>query len=105
MTHNSEREAPKRILGDQRIFQAIFNDLGKNFRHEIVDGRYVYVYDGPDPYELEDSAFPGTVAAILSQRRQVIEEIEANCMFNPECQGCKNNSDACGRAKERYGEK
>lgn len=62
-------EPTSRLLGDLRIFQAIHNDL--KLSHEEItrsDGSkaWAYVYDGVDPYELEDSAFPGTVAAIES---------------------------------------
>jgi len=70
-------EQTKRLFGHQRIFQSVFNDL--NMRHEIVtdkDGkqRYAYVYDGLDPYELEDSHFPITKKLItrygLEQRKE-----------------------------------
>jgi len=50
----------KRILGDLRIFQAIFNDL--HLSHN-PDG-HSYIYPGIDPYELEDDSFPMTVATI-----------------------------------------
>lgn len=66
MTDTKQRK-DKRIFGDQRIFQAVFNDL--KMEHELVklaDGteRWVYTYDGVDPYELEDSAFSLTVQLI-----------------------------------------
>ncbi len=56
-----------RILGDMRIFQSVFNDL--KLRHELVTDsngvqRYAYVYDGVDPYQLEDNAYPLTVSLI-----------------------------------------
>lgn len=63
----------KRVLGQQRIFQSVFNDL--KMSHEIVtdkDGnkRYAYVYDGVDPYELEDDHFPETLRAIEEYAEQ-----------------------------------
>lgn len=62
-------KTPKRILGHARIFQSVFNDL--NMRHEKVmlsDGTesWAYVYSGSDPYQLEDSNFPGTVESIMT---------------------------------------
>lgn len=56
-----------RVLGHLRIFQSVVNDT--SLKHELVkfaDGteRWVYTYEGTDPYELEDAAFEGTVAAI-----------------------------------------
>lgn len=70
-------KAVERILGHQRIFQSVFNDL--DMRHEIVtleDGKktYAYVYDGVDPYELEDKAFPGTLAAINAHLEAVKQQ-------------------------------
>lgn len=61
------KQPTKRILGDLRIFQAVVNDL--KMKHELVelaDGthRYVYTYEGADPYEMEDSEFPLTVKLI-----------------------------------------
>lgn len=68
----------KRILGDLRIFQAVVNDL--KMKHELVelaDGthRYVYTYDGVDPYEMEDSEFPLTVKLIVQHTNSVLEEV------------------------------
>lgn len=85
----------KRLLGHQRIFQQVFNDL--DMRHEIVtdkDGkqRYAYVYDGIDPYELEDSYFPGTLAAI----KQLIQE-EVIAARIDELQKLTKNMDSIGR--------
>lgn len=67
----------KRILGDQRIFQSVFNDL--DMYHEMVtlpDGTktYAYVYKGSDPYNFEDSAFPNTVAALSALIDQITGE-------------------------------
>ncbi|MBT8161443.1 MULTISPECIES: hypothetical protein [Arthrobacter] len=64
----------KRILGDMRIFQTVFSDL--NMKHEIVDGRYVYTYEGTDPYELEDAAFPKTIQLITAHTKEAVQEIE-----------------------------
>lgn len=52
----------KRILGHLRIFQSVHNDL--NLMHQPE--KHSYMYPSVDPYELEDGAFPGTVAAIQS---------------------------------------
>lgn len=62
-------DQPKRILGHARIFQSVFNDL--KMKHEkvtLADGTesWAYVYEGSDPYQLEDSGFPGTVEAIMT---------------------------------------
>lgn len=71
----------KRILGDQRIFQSIVNDL--KLEHELIvehkensiKKRYVYFYDGTDPYELEDEHFPSITKAIaLAKLDGAIEE-------------------------------
>lgn len=74
----------KRILGDARIFQSVFNDLGLS--HDIVTDskgrqRYAYVYEGADPYEAEDISFPQTVKLIqrqmlLAAYRSRIDELE-----------------------------
>jgi hypothetical protein len=70
MVQKSSTPSRDRILGDQRIFQAVCNDLG--LRHETVtlaDGTkgYAYIYDGIDPYQLEDEYFPIVVTAIKSR--------------------------------------
>lgn len=62
-----------RILGDLRIFQAIVNDL--KLHHELVTDengvkRWAYVYDGVDPYELEDEAFPRVAEAFKTKEEQ-----------------------------------
>lgn len=69
-----------RLLGDLRIFQAVFNDL--KMTHEIVtlaDGTksYAYVYGGIDPYELGDNRFPTIQAAITKKlRAERLDELE-----------------------------
>jgi len=81
-------KTPKRILGDLRIFQAVFADA--SMRHEIVtleDGtrRYAYVYEGADPYQLEDTAFPlfvGLVEALIaSEKLSLLEKIKSDVKF------------------------
>jgi len=49
-----------RVLGDQRIFQAVVNDL--KLTH-IPEGKG-YTYTGVDPYQLEDNSFPIVTQAI-----------------------------------------
>lgn len=66
-----ESSTGERILGDLRIFQAIVNDLG--LKHEQIDGRWVYTYEGTDPYELEDVHFP-TITKAISQFQKPNEE-------------------------------
>lgn len=80
---NNTEPVPARLFGHQRIFQQLYLDL--NMRHEIVtleDGtkRYAYLYDGVDPYELEDSHFPKFAKAVericTSER---LDELEHCC--------------------------
>lgn len=68
---------PERILGSLRIFQAIHNDL--ELKHEIVtleDGTktWAYTYEGIDPYELEDKAFPTILKAFSQHEQEVVQK-------------------------------
>lgn len=66
----------KRILGHLRIFQSVQADL--NMGNEWQDSRYTY--EGVDPFQLEDSAFPITVNAIerygIRMKIEMLEELE-----------------------------
>lgn len=78
MTDKSqEASKPKRLLGDLRIFQAVYNDV--KLRHEMVtleNGKrtWAYVYDGLDPYELEDNHFPIILAAFNTAASEMVRE-------------------------------
>lgn len=70
----------KRILGDLRIFQAVHNDLKLSHQEvTLEDGSktWAYVYEGVDPYELEDSHFPSIIKAVEAERIEaLIDELK-----------------------------
>lgn len=75
----------KRILGDLRIFQAVHNDLKLSHQEvTLEDGSktWAYVYEGVDPYELEDSHFPSIIKAVeavrIEAREAAILDIQAH---------------------------
>lgn len=70
MSDEQKRELPKRILGHARIFQAVQADLKMDYD---ID-KSTYHYEGVDPFQLEDSHFPITVAAIDSYATQRVRE-------------------------------
>lgn len=64
MTNNTNSE---RVLGDLRIFQAVYADLRGTLNHSPDITAYIYTLD---PFEFEDNKFPITVAAIEAHTRK-----------------------------------
>jgi len=77
----SEELKKKRILGDLRIFQAVFADLGVTVLTHS-EREQAYYYKDVDPYEFEDDRFPvivGLIKNLISQEvlKGQIKELQA----------------------------